>query len=174
MHRLSFDDDVLGWLRQALRESHADERREHEEAINRLQNEYSRLGKRAQAMYVDKLDGRIDQYFFDKLSRECRIEQDRCLRDIALFQSGEQSYLDEGVQILELAQSAGRLFAKQAPHAKRQLLNFVYSNSVWKDDTLSVTFRQPFELLSESAISTLQKKNAGVGNSVPHPEWLRG
>ena len=34
--RLTFDDEVLDWVRDALHESHADERREHEAAIERL------------------------------------------------------------------------------------------------------------------------------------------
>ena len=41
--RLHFDDEVLEWVREALHASHADERREHEEAIKRLQAEYKRL-----------------------------------------------------------------------------------------------------------------------------------
>jgi hypothetical protein len=34
--RLYFDDEVLGWVRTALRASHADEMREHEAADSRL------------------------------------------------------------------------------------------------------------------------------------------
>ena len=41
--RLQFDDEVLEWVRDALHASHADERREHEEAIKRHQAEYKRL-----------------------------------------------------------------------------------------------------------------------------------
>src|SRR5512132_2000371 len=58
--RLTFDDEVLDWVREALRQSHADEKRDHEEAIARLQTQYDRLQNRLHAMYVDKLDGRID------------------------------------------------------------------------------------------------------------------
>jgi hypothetical protein len=48
--RLRFDDEVLEWVREALHASHADERREHEEAIARLQAEHARLGERISAM----------------------------------------------------------------------------------------------------------------------------
>ncbi len=64
--RLKFDDEVLEWVRDALHASHADERREHEEAIRRHQAEYKRLQDRINAMYVDKLDGLVD----DGLLRE--------------------------------------------------------------------------------------------------------
>ena len=39
--RLHFDDEVLDWVREALHVSHADKRREQEEAIGRLHVEHS-------------------------------------------------------------------------------------------------------------------------------------
>jgi DNA invertase Pin-like site-specific DNA recombinase len=54
--QLSFDDEVLEWVREALRTSHAEEEREHAQAIARLQIEYDRLQRRIHAMYVDKLE----------------------------------------------------------------------------------------------------------------------
>src|SRR5215211_7816403 len=80
--RLKFDDEVLEWVRDALHASHADERREHEEAIKRHQAEYNRLNDRIYAMYVDKLDGLVDTAFFDKMSNQWRDEKNRCQREI--------------------------------------------------------------------------------------------
>src|SRR5262245_57253951 len=54
--RLQFDDEVLAWVREALRASHGDKRQEQERAIERLQAERRRLQTRLDAMYVDKLD----------------------------------------------------------------------------------------------------------------------
>ena len=81
--QLVFDDEVLDWVRDALHESHADERGEHEGAIERLRAEYDRLQNRIHAAYVDKLDGTIEAAFFEKMSEEWRAEQDRCLRECA-------------------------------------------------------------------------------------------
>ena len=78
----SFDDEVLEWVRDALHASHADERREHEEAIKRHQAEYKRLQDRIHAMYVDKLDGLVDTAFYEKMSNQWREEQNRCQREI--------------------------------------------------------------------------------------------
>src|ERR1700738_2899268 len=113
--RLKFDDEVLDWWRDALHASHADERREHEEAIKRHQAEYKRLQDRINTMYVDKLDGVIDTAFFEKMSNEWRDEQNRCLREIERHQQADQSYWDEGVQLLELARNAKKLFEPQEP-----------------------------------------------------------
>jgi site-specific DNA recombinase len=89
--RLTFDEEVLAWVRDALHASHADEKREHETAISRLRAEYDRLQSRIHAMYVDKLDGKVDAAFFDRMSTEWRSEQERCLREIERHRAADQS-----------------------------------------------------------------------------------
>lgn len=58
--------------------------------------------------------------------------------------------MDGGVQILELARNAQRLFARQESRQKRRLLNFVLSNRSWEDGVVCATFRQSFDLLAET------------------------
>jgi hypothetical protein len=170
--RLRFDDEVLEWVRGSLHSSHADERREHEEAIRRLQGEHKRLGDRINAMYLDKLDGRVDGAFFDKMSAQWREEQNRCLREIARHESAEQSYMDEGVQILEVAQNAQRLFERQEPREKRRLLNFVLSNCTWEDGEVVAAFRQPFDLLAETTAIAIRSAGEDRSNSTKSEIWL--
>jgi hypothetical protein len=98
--RLRFDDEVLEWVRDAFHASHADERREHEEAIKRHQAEHKRLQDRINAMYVDKLDGLVDTAFYEKMSNQWRDEQNRCQREIDLHQNADKSYKDEGVALM--------------------------------------------------------------------------
>ena len=151
LDRMSFDDEVMEWVREALQASHVDKRREQEEAIARLRAEYDRLQRRIDAMYVDKLDGRVDAVFFDKMSGEWRAEQDRCQREIDSHQGADKSYMDEGVQILELARNARRLFEKQEPREKRRLLRFVVSNCTWREGLLTAELRQPFDIVIKTA-----------------------
>ena len=54
------------------------------------------------------------------------------------------------MQLLELAQSARRLFEQQEAREKRRLLDFVVSNCSWKAGELSVKFRQPFDILANA------------------------
>jgi site-specific DNA recombinase len=155
---LILDDEIMGWITEALRQSHEDERRFHEEAITRLQAEYMRLQNRIEAMYVDKLDGRIDTLFFDRKAAEWRTEQDQLLRAIEEHQAANQTYLEEGIRLLELGRRAHELFQKQEPREKWRLLNFVLSNCTWKGGELQATFRQPFNLIVTSTKAYENKK----------------
>ena len=174
LSRLTFDDEILDWVRDALHASHADVRREHEEAIERLRAEQDRLQNRIHTAYIDKLDGTIDAAFYEKISGEWRAEQDRCLRDIDSHQSADRSYLEEGVRLIELAQNAKSLFEKQEAREKRRLLNYLVSNSSWRDGELSATLRKPFDLLAEAAMAGTEEGAAGEASSGISGNWLPG
>jgi hypothetical protein len=107
LDRLRFDNQVLAWVSQALRVSHDDEKQHHEDVIRRIQVEYDCLQNRIDAMYVDKLDGRINTDFFNRKAAEWRAEQQKCLELIRGHQDANQTDLDEGIRLLELAQKAG-------------------------------------------------------------------
>ena len=145
---ISFSQEVLTWVTKALRESHGDERKCHEEAITKLQRDHRRIQERSDAMYMDKLDGRIDNDFFDRKAAEFRSEQCRVMRDIETHQNANQSYIEDGVRLLDLAQRAHVLFENQRPAEKRKLLDFVFSNCRWKDRQLEAEYRKPFDMLA--------------------------
>jgi len=172
--RLTFDDEVLGWVREALSQSHADEKRDHELAVARLKAEHDRLQQRIHAMYVDKLDGRIDAGFFDRMSADWRAKQDRCVQEIERHTAADQSYLEEGIRVLELAKSAQRLFDKQEPRDKRRLLNFVVSNCSWKGGELSVSLRQPFDLLADTTARAARVPASEGADLAKEAIWLGG
>lgn len=170
--RLTFGDDVLLYMTKALRESHVDEQKEHEAAITRLQAEHDRLRSRVHAMYVDKLDGRIDGAFYVQMAETWQVEQDKLAREITRHQAADRSYLEEGARLIDLAHGSQHLFAKQEPHEERRLLNFVLSNSLWKNGELAVTYRQPFDLIAEATALAAAAENGGALNSPGHPVWL--
>ena len=170
--QLRFDDEVLEWVREALHASHAEERREHKKAIERLTAEHKRLQSRIDAMYVDKLDGRVTGDFFDRMASQWRAEQTRCLRDIERHQGAEQSYMNSGVRILELARNAQALFERQPAREKRRLLNFLLSNCTWEDGEVVATFCQPFDLLAETTVNDARSMAAANGNSSRNDIWL--
>ncbi|MFC1706812.1 recombinase zinc beta ribbon domain-containing protein [Planctomycetota bacterium] len=165
LDRLRFDDEVLGWVREALHESHKDEKKFHAEVIKRLQTQEGRYQNRIEAMYEDKLDGRITTEFYDRKVAEFRSEQQKTAELIEEHRNANRSYLDDGVRLIDLAQRAGELFRKQTAAEKRRLLEFVCSNSSWKGGELTVTWRQPFDLLADAKDRVDENEPVGGGSS---------
>ena len=98
----------------------------------------------------------------------------KLLAEIQFHQAADQSYMDEGVRLLELAQGAHRNFVRREPREKRRLLNFVLSNSVWKSGELTSSFRQPFDLLAETTAIAAKHAAAGDALSTQRTVWLPG
>ncbi len=73
-------------LIRAPKESHSDEKKYHAERMAALQAHYEKLQRRLDAMYEDKLDGRIDQNFYDRKSSAWKKEQDDIFRKIERHQ----------------------------------------------------------------------------------------
>jgi hypothetical protein len=169
---LQFDDEVMAWVVEALRQSHGDEKRFHEEAILRLRHEYDQFQRRIEAMYEDKLDGRVTAAFFDQKAQEWRAEQDRLLEAMQEHQNAEQSYLTDGVQLLELSRRAHELFLKQPASSKRQLLDFVLWNSTWKDGQFTANLRKPFDAIAVATAADAAKTAAEGSSSDRVENWL--
>ena len=142
------DEDVLQWVITALKESHNDEKQYHDEVIDSLQKKYKKLQNRMDRMYEDKLDGEISQDEFDHRRERWRTEQSELLQKIEAHQNANDAYLDKGIRTFELAQDIVRLYDRQEMLEKRRILDFVLSNSTWKDASLHPEYRQPFDMLA--------------------------
>ena len=175
LRQLSLDQEVLSWITEALRSSHADERRFHDEAVSKLKADHQRVQNRLDVLYEDKLDGRIDGAFFDRKAKEFRTQQNTILKSIEDHQSANQSYMEEGIRILELASRAADLFEKQPAEEKRRLLNCVLKGASWKHGKLTGEFRQPFDMLAKTALSNStsdSKENPNGASTGDFEIWL--
>lgn len=172
LSRLRIDEEVFDWIVRALRESCSDEKREHSDAIARLQAEWERLQKRIDALYVDKLDGTIEEDFYRRMRAQWRDEQERCERDIERHRTADDSYMDQGIELLGLATNAHALFATQPANEKRKLLNFLLSNSSWKAGTLAVDFKEPFDILAETVAAAARVEAADGAETSKTEIWL--
>ncbi|SPF40824.1 hypothetical protein SBA4_260007 [Candidatus Sulfopaludibacter sp. SbA4] len=75
-------------MKRSLSYRSLDEKQFHDEAIGKLQREHRRLKDRVDAMYMDKLDGRIGNDFFDTKAAEMRAAQAAIMREIDAHPNG--------------------------------------------------------------------------------------
>ncbi len=100
-------------------------------------------------MYLDKLDGVINDEEYARLSNKFRGDlTDLKLKMEQLACKSEDS-IDSGKRLLELAQKAASLYSAQIPAEKRKLLNSVHSNSTLAGEKLSQNYRKPFDIIAD-------------------------
>lgn len=68
LQELVIPQPILEWLGNAVLTSDQTEQAARAQAIKKLQARYEQIQARIETMYMDKLDGRITQEFFDKQS----------------------------------------------------------------------------------------------------------
>jgi MoxR-like ATPase len=150
--RLRMDDKVFALVERVVRESHADRSRERLETIARLRADLDRLQQRLDALYVDRLDGRITTDMHDRMATTWRDERERCQRQLGMLHKAEDEYVQDGVTLLDLARKAHQNFVAQTPAARNGALNLLVSSCTWANGVLTVTFREPFGMLEQIAI----------------------
>jgi hypothetical protein len=112
---------------------------------------YTPHQSRIDAMYVDKLDSEVTTAFFEERAAEWRGEQARIRARIAEHEGAKQSYLEDGIRLLDLSRRAREQFAKQLASEKRKMLDLLLSNSSWEDWELTVCYREPFDIIAKRA-----------------------
>ncbi len=173
---LAIDPEILELVTKALRNSHQDKRRFHNEAVARLQAEHGQVQNRLDQMYVDKLDGKISESFYERKASEWRAQIEHLDESIQQHRSADRSYLDGGIQLLELASRAHESFIGQEPEEKRKLVRVLVSNSSWKAGRLTASFRQPFDLILAEATKAREaeaKLPVGASAEARFENWRR-
>ena len=173
LRRLVIPEPVLKWLGEELERSTGHEARVRQRTVKSWHDECDRLQGRLDAMYEDKLDGRITPHQYDLKAKENRSRQEALRTKIREYQAPAADLL-AGLNMMRLSSVACKEFQRQGSREQRKLLTLVVECATWKDGHLDVTLHEPFRtlLLSNSATAT---KDGTKGHSEPQIEnWLPG
>jgi site-specific DNA recombinase len=174
LQELVIPQPIIEWLGDAVLESDRTERAAREQTIKRLQTQHDQIERRIETMYMDKLDGRVNQEFFDRNSANWRWEQDGLLRKIQDIRKAAPAPIDQAVDLLRLTSSASELFLEQPAAAQRRLLQVVVEKAAWQEGELRTTLFEPFEILRHSNQESYRKEKEKTGSGRELGIWLPG
>ena len=162
---------ITDWLRAALQGSGVTQTKAREHALQHAQQEHDRINARIEAMYLDKLDGRITTAFYDEKASAWRQEQTTLQQRINELRTTTQNYND-AITAIETTSTLCKAFPAQPPAEQRRLLKTLVEKAAWKDGELETTLRNPFQKLrlSNRASTTKQGKNGTGGTEMKN--WL--
>lgn len=162
---------ITTWLRAALRATDTTHVKERQDALDHATAELQRLQNRIDAMYLDKLDGRITSVFFDEKATAWRLEQAKLQARIHDLQQQTQSY-DDAITAVETTSKLCTAFPTQPPSEQRRLLQLLIENASWKDGKFEATLKTPFQKLRDSnrGSQTNDRGNADGGTEIKN--WL--
>jgi site-specific DNA recombinase len=142
-------DDVLKALEKSLREDQRGSEANTKAERGRLEQRLSQIRGRIEKAYVDKLDGKISEDFWQSQSARWSQEESQVAMAIRGLEAVRPERVLDGVRILELANKAYFLYVRQNPEEQGKLLKMVLSNCKLDATNLYPTYRKPFDLIFE-------------------------
>jgi site-specific DNA recombinase len=149
VQKIQIDHKIIDWIREALKLSHQDEKEFHDTQIKNLQEQYDKLQKRLERIYIDKLDETVTDEFYDKMTRQWKKEKNEIFSQIEKHQDANVNYYEKGIEILELSQKLYSSWKKHDHEGKRKILDLLLSNCTLNDGRLYPTYRKPFDMLAK-------------------------
>src|SRR5215469_7079076 len=166
LKNIHIPDDILSQLVNSLLTDKDREQVVRRQRIDRLQQRLTTVRRRLDHAYLDMLDGRITDEFWEGKSAEWHEEEQRLSMTIGELDKGKPERLLDGVRILELANKAYFLYLRQNSEAKARLLKIVLSNCAIDAANVYPTYRKPFDLIFQAA-QTERWWGWGESNSRP-------
>ncbi len=149
---VSIPEDVVRSISESLERAHVQMRKNAANERARLERELASLYTRMDAAYLDKLDGKITEEFWQRKQRDWQAEEFR-IQSLVSGLGGDQSgeRLLDMERILELAQNAHSLYLTRKPAEQAELLKNVLLNCSIDAVSLYPTYRKPFDLIFKRA-----------------------
>ena len=120
LQAIHIPDDILAQLEESLLNDKGREETLREQQAERFRQRLAQLRKRLDQAYVDRLDGKITEEFWEAKSAEWQQEEQTLLASLReLEQAGNPERVLDRVRILELANKAHSLYVTQTPRKKR-------------------------------------------------------
>ncbi len=184
-------NNMLSWVQEALKESHAGEIVFREKSSAELERRYQIATQRIDKLYDDKIDGRISQDFYDKKLAQYKKEQEETLDSLNRHRNANLKYFEMGVAVIQVAKDARKTYLKprRTVEQKRMLLSLMFSNPKINGKNVEASYQKAFKLIYNRIQQLLAEKNdqkitfepakkptvkeKSRGFASAHPIWLR-
>ena len=166
LNQIKIPSEVVDWTREALLQTQQSERDYYSKQLAILEGHYRTNQNKINKAYEDKLEDRIDHEFWVVQNDRLRVEQVKIESQIASMREKNMTFINQGLQLMELAKQAHVLFPHMTPEEKRELVNMVLSNPQIENGSLRYDLRKPFSYFTN--VTDLEKWRGGR-DSNPRP-----
>ncbi len=136
------------WIRKAIKESHKQEINYNAASLKQLNEQHDLIQKRMDAIYEDRLDGRISLGRYDDLFKKFSSEKETVASQIKQHSESSTKYFELGINIYELSQRGKKIYHAANLEQQRNLLNVVFDKLELQGDQLDAIYTKPFQVLA--------------------------
>lgn len=107
------------------------------------------LTNRINQTYMDKLDGRIDETFWQELNSNLQAEKNDLMFELQNHEEADKDFIKNANLVFELAKNAHSIFLRHSTVERQKMLNLICSNFSYKGKELSIELDTPFNTIFE-------------------------
>jgi site-specific DNA recombinase len=172
LRELVIPREILTWLNETVSESDLTECASREREIMRLEEQRRRLDSKLDAMYEDRLEGRITPEMYDRKASDLRGQSLALSRRIEEIRAAAPAPVQDAIDLMDLTSRAADLFAVQPVHEKQGFLRLILKSATWRQGQLQTEFEMPFENLRRSNQLSLMKQKENQPMTGQTEIWL--
>lgn len=159
LERLSLSEQMVMQVLDILKKGHDDIQLYYQNAVSETRAKISKLNKKIDMLYDDRLEGRITTNDYDKYVTKYKKDKEELENKLVEYTNNDQSFVVTAEYLLKLAQNAKSVFESSQPAQKNQILRTLLANCKINQKRLQLNLLQPFS----SLVSDSKSQN-----------WLRG
>jgi site-specific DNA recombinase len=163
---------VLTWLQEAVLESDLNERGARDREVQRLEEQHRRVQTKLEAIYEDRLEGRISKELYDRKAHDLRTQSLDLLSRMNEMRISAPASVQDAIDLMDLTSRAADLFLEQPTAEKQRFLKLVLKSATWQDGRLCTEFENPFESLRRSNQLSRTKQQGNGGAVAEIEDWL--
>ena len=122
--KIYIPEEIKLIILENLRKSFADKVTYHNNLIEQLNQQIKRIQNRIDQAYLDKLDGKISESFWQNKTEDWTIEKETLYRKLQETEKADNNFFENADFIIELAKNAAQSFKKASIEKKTKAYRF--------------------------------------------------
>lgn len=122
-----------------------------ETKIDTLNATIKRLKSRLNKLYIDRIDGVIDEDFYNENRKAWQTEIDDAQIGLNAILKNNKYFIEDVSRVLELCKNASYVYLNGNDDEKRKLVNLLCSNLSWDGENLHIELKSAFGKILKSA-----------------------
>lgn len=150
--RIKIPQELIEKVLGSIKDLHKKQKAYSEESAENIEQQIKTLQKRIEKAYMDKLDGNVSNEFWKQQNDLWHSQKDELINRLKVLSNSDKKFYESSNLILEFCKDAYELFLGASAEEKRNIVNLVCSNLLYKDKELSIELNSVFNTLLKSAI----------------------
>lgn len=135
----------------SLKKKHKNQVEYDESVTIKIETQTKVLKNRLNKLYIDKLDGTVNDDFYFENREKWQIELDKLEMQRNDLRADNTEFMRKANNFLELCENLYLWYFKQSNEEKRNVLNIIVSNFSYNGQKLSIELKSTFETMFKSA-----------------------